>query len=50
MGATVESLGARLDARFDGLSTRIERQGRELGAQMYELGVKLDEHLRRHAG
>ena len=51
----LDSLGARLDARIDHLSGRldhlsgrVEDQGREFAAQMFEHGVKLDEHLRHH--
>ena len=58
----LDSLGARLDARIDhlsgrldhlsgrldALSDRVEDQGREFAAQMFEHGVKLDEHLRHH--
>ena len=57
LGNGIHSLGARLDSRIDrlamrmdGLSLRIEDQGRQLGAQIYELAVKLDEHLAHHAG
>ena len=51
----LDSLGARLDARIDHLSGRldhlsgrVEDRGREFAAQMFEHGVKLDEHLRHH--
>jgi hypothetical protein len=53
----IESLGARMEsridglsARIDGLSARIEEQGAQLGERLYELAVKLDDHLRWHAG
>ena len=39
-----------LDLRMDSLTARVRDQGRELGSQIYALGTKLDEHLRRHAG
>lgn len=35
--------------RVDGLSGRVEDQGREITSHIYELAAKLDEHLRRHA-
>ena len=57
LGNRIDFLGARLHSRIDGLSgridgltARVEDQGRQLGSQIYELGAKLDDHLRRHAG
>jgi hypothetical protein len=38
-----------LSGRVDGLSARVEEQGARLSEHMYELAIKLDEHLRRHA-
>lgn len=52
LGSRIDALSGRIDGiegRVDGLSARIEEQGRFLGNQIYELGVKLDDHLRRHA-
>jgi hypothetical protein len=39
-----------MSGRIDGLSARVEEQGRLLASQIYELGEKLDEHLGGHAG
>ena len=42
LGERIDTLGARLDAR-------IEEQGAQLGNRLYELAIKLDDHLRRQA-
>lgn len=56
LGQKIDSQGASLGARIDGMSSRldvlaarVEDQGRELGDRIYELATKLDDHLRRHA-
>jgi len=64
LGGRIDSLGARLDARIDSfagdlrgqasridaLGVRIEEQGTQLADRIYELSIRLDNHLRRHAG
>jgi hypothetical protein len=57
LGNWIDSLGARLDARLDGLagridslSARIDALGARLDSRIDGLAEKLDEHLRRHAG
>ena len=60
LGNRIDSLGARLDARIDGLAGRIDRlsdrvdglSGRVdgLSGRVEQQGLKLDKHLRRHAG
>ncbi len=56
MRSQFQAQGARFDSRMDGmsarmdaLSARVEEQGRQLGEQIYDLAVKLDDHLRWHA-
>ncbi|MGH2729053.1 MAG: hypothetical protein ACRDJI_00430 [Actinomycetota bacterium] len=52
-GARIDAQGARIDAqgaRFDALSAQIHEQGIMLGNRLYDIAVKLDDHLRRHAG
>lgn len=46
-------LGSRIDGlngRIDGLTRRVEEQGKLLADDIYKLGMKLDDHLRWHAG
>ena len=46
-------LGARIDgqsARIDALTFRVQEQGKALADDIYKLGMKLDDHLRWHAG
>ncbi len=57
LGSEMRSHFARVDTRMDTMSTRIdalsvrvEEQGAQLAGRIYELGVKLDDHLRWHAG
>ncbi|MBA2312529.1 MAG: hypothetical protein H0V97_06985 [Actinobacteria bacterium] len=64
LGERIDSLGARLDARIDSLAgdlrgqasridalgVRVEEQGTHLADRIYELSIRLDNHLRRHAG
>ncbi|MBA3430935.1 MAG: hypothetical protein H0U16_05580 [Actinobacteria bacterium] len=60
LSGRIDALEARLDARIDGLTSevraqsarigRLEEQGALLAGRIYELAVKLDDHLRRHAG
>ncbi len=64
LGARIDALGARLDARIDALDARIDALGARIGAQAAEirelrtdldarigpLAVRLDDHIRRHAG
>ena len=60
----IDALGTRMDAlssemrggfqtqaaRLDALAVRVEEQGMQLANRIYELAVKLDDHLRWHAG
>jgi uncharacterized membrane protein YqgA involved in biofilm formation len=57
LGNRIDSLGARMDARIDGLSARIDTltdrvdgRGRHVASEIYGLATKLDDHLRHHAG
>lgn len=64
LGSRIDAQGARLDSRIDGLDSRIdglngridgltrrvEEQGKALADDIYKLGLKLDDHLRWHAG
>lgn len=65
LGSRIDALGARLDARMDAqgaelgtridalasrLDARIDAQGAELGSRIDALTVKMEDHLRRHAG
>lgn len=38
-----------LSVRVDSLAVRVEEQGHQLADRIYELALKLDDHLRRHA-
>jgi hypothetical protein len=63
LGTRIDALGsemrsqfqaqrARIDtlsARMDTLAVRVEEQGAQLADMIYELAVKLDDHLKRHA-
>jgi hypothetical protein len=52
LSSEVRAQSVRIDgisSRMDGLSARIEEQGAHLGDRIYELAIKLDDHLRRHA-
>jgi hypothetical protein len=52
LGQKIDALGGRIDGlsgRMDALAARVEDLGRELSDRIYEVAVKLDEHLRRHA-
>lgn len=49
-GARFDSRIDSMSARIDALNERVEEQGRQLGNRIYELAVKLDDHLRWHAG
>jgi hypothetical protein len=44
-GAGIDSLSVRVDS----LAFRVEEQGIQLADRIYELSVKLDDHLRWHA-
>jgi hypothetical protein len=58
-GLRIDGLSSRIDTqsgRMDSLSgrvaalaVRVEEQGVQLADRIYELAVKLDDHLRRHA-
>ncbi|MGH2751247.1 MAG: hypothetical protein ACRDK3_10320 [Actinomycetota bacterium] len=51
-GSRIEAQGSRIDtvsARMYTLAVRVEEQGVQLADRIYELAVKLDDHLRRHA-
>lgn len=53
LAAEVRNQSGRIDGlsgRLDGLSARIEEQGVHLSERIYELAIKLEDHLRRHAG
>ncbi len=47
--ARVDSRMDSMSARIDSLSVRVEEQGAHLADRIYELAVKLDDHLRWHA-
>lgn len=47
--ARVDSRMDGVSARIDSLSVRVEEQGAHLADRIYELVVKLDDHLRWHA-
>jgi hypothetical protein len=52
LGGRIDGIEARMDrlsTRMDALAARVEDLGRELSDRIYEVAVKLDEHLRRHA-
>jgi hypothetical protein len=52
MRGQFQAQGSRIDAvsaRTDALTVRVEELGVQLGDRIYELAVKLDDHLRRHA-
>lgn len=61
LGAKMDALAARLDARIDAqgaelsariasLEARVDAQGADLGGRIDALSARLDEHLQRHAG
>ncbi|MPZ70355.1 MAG: hypothetical protein GEU71_12635 [Actinobacteria bacterium] len=57
LASRIDAQGARLDSRIDGLNGRIdgltrrvEEQGKALADDIYKLGLKLDDHLRRGIG
>jgi hypothetical protein len=50
LGGRIDGLHARIDTLERDLRTEIRSQGRELGERIYEVSVKFDDHLRRHAG
>jgi hypothetical protein len=50
LGGRIDGLHGRMDALERNLRAEIRAQGRELGERIYEVSVKLDDHLRRHAG
>jgi hypothetical protein len=52
MRSGFEAQGSRSDGlsvRMDALAMRVEEQGAQLSDRIYQLGTKLDDHLRRHA-
>ncbi|MDP9224413.1 MAG: hypothetical protein M3P18_11285 [Actinomycetota bacterium] len=52
MRGQFQAQGSRIDAlsaRMDALAVRVEEQGLQLADRIYELAVKLDDHIRRHA-
>jgi hypothetical protein len=52
-GDRIDSMGARIDAlgsRIDVLAARVDEQGAQLAERIYEVALKIDDHLRRHAG
>jgi chaperonin cofactor prefoldin len=53
LDSRIDGLDSRVDglsSRVDTLAARIQEQGAQLADRIYELAVKLDDHLSRHAG
>jgi hypothetical protein len=50
LGARIDALGSRLDARIDALTERIDALGARLDARLDALTERIDDHLERHAG
>ena len=50
LGARIDALGARLDARIDAQAAEIRELRTDLNARIDGLSARFDEHVRRHAG
>jgi hypothetical protein len=50
LGAKIDSLGARLDARIDGVGARLDALGVRLDARIDSLTQAFRDHVERHAG
>jgi hypothetical protein len=50
LGARIDALGARLDARIDAQAAEIREFRTDLNARIDGLSARFDEHVRRHAG
>jgi hypothetical protein len=50
LGARVDTLGARIDARIDALASRLDAGAAHVDARFDALEARLDAHLERHAG
>lgn len=50
LGARIDALGARLDARIDAQAAEIRALRTDLTARIDSMSGRLDEHVRRHAG